>query len=86
MRGTPHCRCVYSDEMSNIQCLNSLQNKETWIWKNSYQFGSDQKLPVNIKTLSMNNGSEWIMYLSVLLPVGSHTWGNTLIYVYTLLL
>jgi len=76
VRGTPHCRCVYSDEMSNIQCLNSLQNKETWIWKNTYQFGSDQKLPVNIKTLSMNNGSEWIFSFTSCRQ--SHM-GNTLI-------
>jgi hypothetical protein len=73
VRGIPLCRYVYSDEIPNTQCLNSLQNKKTCIWKNTYQFGSDQKLPLNIKTLSMNNDSEWIMYLSVLLPVGSHT-------------
>jgi hypothetical protein len=65
--------CVFSDEMFNIPCLNSFQNKETWIWKNTYQFGSDHKLPVNIKTLATNNRSDWIMYLSV----GSHTWWGT---------
>jgi len=86
VRGAPQYRCIYSDEMLNIPCLNSFQNKETWIWKNTSQFGPDHKLPVNIKILSMNNRSEWIMYLSVLLRVGSHTWGNTLLYVCTLLL
>ena len=76
MRGAPHCRRVYSDEMLNIPCLNSFQNKETRIWKNTSQFGSDHKLPVNIKTLSVNNGSEWNMFLSVLLSVRGHTWGT----------
>ena len=76
MRGDPHCRCVYSDEMLNIPCLNFFQSKETWMWKNTSQFGANHKLPINIKTLCMNNRSEWIMYLLVLLPVGSHTWGT----------